>query len=77
MTQTIVIIIIDIIVMNFTKYDNEIDDRLSFFSLLLPQRARSCFCLSEMFNLMHLYTYVCVHVYVCECFYYAKVGLMC
>jgi len=36
MTQTIVIIIKDIIVMNFTKYDNEIDERLSSFSLLLP-----------------------------------------
>lgn len=36
MTQTIVIIIKDIIVMNFTKYDNEIDERLPSFSLLLP-----------------------------------------
>jgi hypothetical protein len=36
MTQTTVIIIIDIIIMNFTKHDNEIDEKLSSFSLLLP-----------------------------------------
>jgi hypothetical protein len=50
--------------MNFTKHDNEIDERLSSFSLLLPWRVRLFFCLNEMFNLMHLYICMCACVYL-------------